>query len=1099
MDLPHPVVASLTHRRRWHLIGWAILSALLLWLCLPGVASAHAHLVQADPAPGAVISRAPAVATFIFDEPLNAALTRVRITDASGHPVTTDPGHLGSGHGGELWQLPLPKLRPGTYSVYWTSESAIDGHVMSSFYTFQVAASGGASGLGAVSGASAGAYGGTGGLLTLSGGAIATGLFVWLGLLAQTIWLGALVIELFVLAPARGTAKASQASLAQAATPRLWWMVRGGLVVALWALIAEVVSLAVQGTGGDWGRALAPDTLGGVLSSQNGHFLVIRLVTLLVALLLAGQAGVARLSLPAERLRTPRHALGIAAPAIGLLAMPWQTRRITLALLAALYMLLVALSGHAADVTPAWLSVPIDWLHLLFTAAWVGGIAALAYGALPARRTLPVEERAPAVVSLLDRFSPVAYLAVGTLALSGLYNALNHLASPDVLFSTAYGQLLIVKLACVATLIGLSASHVFLLRPQLTALSRTLVREVRAAAQGPVQDRGGYSATIAAALETGSTVHEGLATLAARLRLEAGAGAAVLLATAMMGQTLPPSAAATASGPATGAVTTVPASISGLATTGDLRAALTVAPPAVGTATFTLQLWEKGTLLNADNAAALIHLYPAVQPALRANLTTTAQGSRFTVRGSLAAAGTWRADVLVRTATVNEWRTLPFTFRVGPGAAFMVPAGNAAAVTIAVTPGRIAAPNTFTITGVQAPAVRLLSESLDMNMGVLPYLAAKVGPTTWRVSGVYAPMNGRWGLTVQEQSNGAWVSVRQFVYNVPLSGAMRLLTPRGGTATTTRGAAPRTSNLGAALNVAFARRLPYTVFVTEMGSNGVRQLNGPLLHTGVQAHGVDGIDGAPYILVTNFGAEPGTVSEIDIRTMRVIRTFKVGLGPAHIAFSPDHSRAYVTNFRSSDLSVIDMATGRTQTVTFPDQGCFEPHGIDISEDGRTLYVACGGGAWIYTLDARTLKPGKAVITAPGAFGVAVDAPRREVWVTNQTSNSVSVVSQDTLKVVATIAVGKGPALLVASPDGRTIYVADQLGNTVSVIDAASRRVRATIPVASQPHGPDVTPDGRYLYVASIGGNAVTIIRTSDNRVVAVVPSANGSNEVAVKR
>ena len=44
----------------------------------------------------------------------------------------------------------------------------------------------------------------------------------------------------------------------------------------------------------------------------------------------------------------------------------------------------------------------------------------------------------------------------------------------------------------------------------------TLAREARAAVQA--QDRGGYSATLAAALETGATVHEGLATLAARLR-----------------------------------------------------------------------------------------------------------------------------------------------------------------------------------------------------------------------------------------------------------------------------------------------------------------------------------------------------------------------------------------------------------------------------------------------------------------------------------------------------------------------------------------------------------------------------------------------------
>jgi hypothetical protein len=300
----------------------------------------------------------------------------------------------------------------------------------------------------------------------------------------------------------------------------------------------------------------------------------------------------------------------------------------------------------------------------------------------------------------------------------------------------------------------LSASHVWGLRPRIARL----------------QKKGQRDATAVAG------VHKGLATLAARLRLETGVGAAVLLATALMGQTLPPTGTSSAAVAPTGAD---PAAISGTAVTGDLRVQLTVAPPAVGAATFTLQIWEKGTAITGDTGAAIIHLSPAAQPSPRANLTPTAHGTRFTVRGSLATTGAWRADVLVRTATVNEYRTLPFTFTVGPGATFLAPGLNPAAVTIAVTPGRLSAPNTFTITGVRAPAVRLLSRSLDMNMGIIPYPATPLGGGRWRVGNVYAPMNGRWSLTVQVHNDGAWTTLRQFVYQVPLSGRMYPLTIAG--------------------------------------------------------------------------------------------------------------------------------------------------------------------------------------------------------------------------------------------------------------------------------------------------------------------------------
>jgi copper transport protein len=267
-----------------------------------------------------------------------------------------------------------------------------------------------------------------------------------------------------------------------------------------------------------------------------------------------------------------------------------------------------------------------------------------------------------AVLPLLDRFSPVAYLAVAVLALSGLYNAVNHLDAPARLADTTYGQLLVLKLLLVGLLLLLSASHVWRLRPHMVRLHRKGHRDTHAVAG----------------------VHEGLATLAARLRLETSVGAAILLATALMGQTLPPTSTPSAAVAPSGAV---PAAISGTAVTGDLRAQLTVAPPALGTATFTLQIWEKGTPITGDTGAAIIHLTPAAQPNIRASLTPTAHGTRFRVRGSLATTGAWRADVLVRTATVNEYRTLRFAFTVGPGAGFLQPGQAPERVTLQVTPG----------------------------------------------------------------------------------------------------------------------------------------------------------------------------------------------------------------------------------------------------------------------------------------------------------------------------------------------------------------------------------------------------------------------------
>ena len=739
----------------WRRFAAACGLAAVLLMRSGGTASAHAHLVQADPAPDSVIAAAPRVATFVFDEPLNPALTRVRVTTATGTAVTTTPGHLAPRHNGELWRLPLPALRPGTYSVIWISESATDGHIMSSFYTFRVASSGGTAGAGAVTGTAGGVYGGgagAGGVSGRPGGAVAVALTTWLGLMAQALWLGALMIDLAVLWPARQAWETPEAHLAAAAGRRLCRLTQASLIIVLVALIAEALSLALQGTGGDWGRAIAPATIRGILSGQNGLLLQARVIVLMVSLVISALARAPR----AEPLSAPPQpipqALGIVAPILPISS--WALTRGTLIFLAVTYMRLVAMSGHAADVTPTWLSYAIDWLHLLGTAAWVGGIAALAYAVLPLRHRLPADERAPAVLPLLDRFSPVAYLAVGTLALSGLYNAVNHLDAPARLADTTYGQVLVLKIGLVGLLIMLSATHVRGLRPRIARAQR----------------RGHAGADAAA------SVHEGLATLAARLRLEAGVGAAILLATALMGQTLPPRSAPTATA---GVSSAVPTSITGLATTGDLRGQLTVAPPAVGATIVTLQIWEHGVPLTAGTAAAIVHLFPATHPTLRATLDPVEHGGRFSGRGSLATSGTWRADVLVRTLTVNDYRTLPFTFTVGPDAAFLAPGVNPDALTLAVTPGILNAFNTVTVGGVQAVAVRLLSQSLDMSMGATPLPMTALGGGRWRVKGVWPPMVGHWALTVQIQRVGGWAPLRRFVYFVPVDGPMRLVTSRG--------------------------------------------------------------------------------------------------------------------------------------------------------------------------------------------------------------------------------------------------------------------------------------------------------------------------------
>lgn len=107
-----------------------------------------------------------------------------------------------------------------------------------------------------------------------------------------------------------------------------------------------------------------------------------------------------------------------------------------------------------------------DWLHLLMTAIWLGGLIQLA-------AVLPVLGREPRSVRAVDRliaqFSNVARAAVAVLVLTGLYAAWLQVGSLDALLTTLYGQLLIVKLVLIAPLLGIAAFNLIVTRRGLRA------------------------------------------------------------------------------------------------------------------------------------------------------------------------------------------------------------------------------------------------------------------------------------------------------------------------------------------------------------------------------------------------------------------------------------------------------------------------------------------------------------------------------------------------------------------------------------------------------------------------------------------------------
>lgn len=112
-------------------------------------------------------------------------------------------------------------------------------------------------------------------------------------------------------------------------------------------------------------------------------------------------------------------------------------------LLSVVAAVLPALAGHSAGLGDHALAMTSGVTHVVAAVLWMGGLAALAVHA--SRRDMPM-------LRAVQRFSAIAVICVALLAVSGFANAYTRLDSFSQLFSTGYGQVILVKTILIGAL-----------------------------------------------------------------------------------------------------------------------------------------------------------------------------------------------------------------------------------------------------------------------------------------------------------------------------------------------------------------------------------------------------------------------------------------------------------------------------------------------------------------------------------------------------------------------------------------------------------------------------------------------------------------------
>ncbi|MGW4429177.1 copper resistance protein CopC [Streptomyces tendae] len=382
-----------------------LLAAACALLAGAGPASAHAALSGSDPREGAVVDKAPAQVSLTFSESVSMDDDSLRVLDPKGKRV--DDGKP-SGTGGTAYSVKLHAGLPdGTYTVTYQVVSA-DSHPVSGAYTFSVGApsetSVTVSGQGAGGGFVGGLYG-VGRYVSYAGFAVLVGGAAFV-LACWPRGSGVRVVQRFVVS---GWLSLTAATL-------LLLLLRGSYTGS--GKVADIFDLGL---------------LGDVLQTKAGAALVSRLLLLAAAALFIAVLFGAYDKREDEEKRDLTFGLAVGGSVVAVgLAATW------------------AMSEHASVGLQAGLAMPVDVVHLIAVATWLGGLTAL----LVALYRGPADTPVPALA--VSRFSRVAFGSVIALVVTGTYQSWRQLGSWTAFTDTRYGQLLLVKIGLVAVLVGVA-------------------------------------------------------------------------------------------------------------------------------------------------------------------------------------------------------------------------------------------------------------------------------------------------------------------------------------------------------------------------------------------------------------------------------------------------------------------------------------------------------------------------------------------------------------------------------------------------------------------------------------------------------------------
>jgi len=316
-------------------------------------------------------------------------------------------------------------------------------------------------------------------------------------------------------------------------------------------------------------------------------------------------------------------------------------------------------------------------------------------------------------------------------------------------------------------------------------------------------------------------------------------------------------------------------------------------------------------------------------------------------------------------------------------------------------------------------------------------------------------------------------------------------------------------------------------YITLQGQDKVAVIDiisGKLLkHINVDLSNVS--DSPHYVVIDNTNGywyctliSTGMVLKFDLKSDNLVGSVTVGNMPALMALDIENQFLYVSRFmpmmgmstESQEIHQINVQSMEVTGVVVV--GADSPHGIALSSDGKTLWVASNQASHIFKIETSEFGnssyqpqnfPLGSEVPEPieindgiyNALELELSHDDSKLYVSCSNTMQVRVFDTETGDSLTTIMTGMMPWHMQISEDDSKLYVTNRMGNTISKINLETdESILMEDETMNMLHGCALASGNDLLVVTSPGSGIAYIYNTISNVLLHSLSLSDGSND-----